>query len=515
MKHKPAMRLLVIWLVCLLVLGGCTPPAAETPPTESVISPHIVGGQVVVTERPPASTTNAYAPEKPAAGDNTALPPTTEPNTTAPATTAPPTAATTTAPPTTAPPTTATATTTTPTTTPPATTVPTTVATTAPTTTRATEPAREAWTNTSGREMRGVWISYLELGPMLEGRSESQFTASVEEMFANCKQLGLDTVFVQVRPFGDALYASDFFPWSHLATGTEGKNPGYDPLTILVRKARQHGLRIEAWLNPYRVRAAGNSKPLSGDNQAKKWLDAGDDSVISYEGTISYNPASEKAQELIINGAREILRRYDVDGIHIDDYFYPHTAADFDSAAYKRYTNGGGTMTLADWRRSNVESLIQKLYAAVKAEKPSALFGISPQSSVGNNYDAQYLDVRKIASRTGYCDYLCPQIYFGFHNDIQPFAETLDTWNDMTRGANIDLYVGLAVYKCGVLDSWAGSGSTEWRDNTDLLLQMLKYARTEPQYRGFILYRYDSAFRPGSGVRAHIEAEIDNLRSAF
>ena len=334
-------------------------------------------------------------------------------------------------------------------------------------------------------------------------------------MFANCKALGLDTVFVQVRPFGDALYPSDYFPWSYLATGTEGVNPGYDPLAILVNKAKSHGLRIEAWLNPYRVRAEGSKKALSSGNQAQLWLNAGDDSVISYAGTISYNPASEKAQELIVNGAREILRRYQVDGIHIDDYFYPHTAAGFDSASYQRYTNGGGKLSLADWRRSNVESLIQKLYAAVKAERPGAVFGISPQSSVGNNYDAQYLDVRKITSRTGYCDYICPQIYFGFHNDIQPFAKTLDTWSDMTSNSKIDLYVGLAVYKSGLLDSWAGSGSGEWRDNTDLLLQMVEYSRTVPQYKGFILYRYDSVFRPNSGVRSHVEKEIENLRSGF
>ncbi|MDL2232939.1 family 10 glycosylhydrolase [Ruminococcaceae bacterium OttesenSCG-928-L11] len=385
--------------------------------------------------------------------------------------------------------------------------------------TEASEPAAQANATASvptpskvSGEVRAVWISYLELGNLLTGKSESQFTANIATVFANCKTYGLNTVFVHVRPFGDALYQSDYFPWSHVATGTEGQDPGFDPLAIMVREARQQGLRIEAWINPYRVRHAANTKPLSTDNQAQIWLNQGDDSVIRYEGTISYNPASEKAQELIANGVREIIRKYDVDGIHIDDYFYPHTAEAFDKTAYTKYKSGGGSLSLADWRRSNVETMIQKLYRAVKEEDASVLFGISPQSSVGNNYNAQYLDVEKIVSTTGYCDYVCPQIYFGFQNETQPYAKTLDTWSTMIKTSSVDLYVGLAAYKCGAPDSWAGKGSNEWVANSDLLAQMTEYARSVGHYKGFAIYRYESLFAPAAAVKAHVEKEAANLK---
>lgn len=365
------------------------------------------------------------------------------------------------------------------------------------------------------KEIRAVWISYLEMAHLLQGKSESQFSANIDKAFENVKGYGLNTVFVQVRPFGDALYDSEYFPWSHTATGTEGKDPGFDPLTIMVAAAKQKGLRIEAWINPYRVRNAGNTKALSDDNQAKKWLDAASGQVIEYGGNISYNPASSDARNLIVNGVVEIVRKYDVDGVHIDDYFYPTTDAAFDKAYYNSYKKDGGSMSLADWRRSNVEKLVSRIYKAVKAENKNVLFGISPQSSVRNNYDQQYLDVEKIAGTAGYCDYICPQIYFGYDNGTQPYKKTLDQWSDMVQGSPVKLYVGLAAYKVGVEDTWAGDGKNEWAQNTDLLKQMTADARNASNYGGVVLYRYDSVFRPDSKVKSAIQKENKNLKTLF
>jgi uncharacterized lipoprotein YddW (UPF0748 family) len=364
-------------------------------------------------------------------------------------------------------------------------------------------------------EVRAVWISYLELGPLLKNAGRSQFTSSIEGMFTKIRDYGLNTVYVQARPFGDALYNSEYFPWSYLCTGTEGKDPGYDPLEIMVASAKAKGLRIEAWINPYRVRAKGNANALAASNPATTWLSQGVDHVISYDGVTSYNPASEAAQELIVNGVREIIRNYDVDGVHIDDYFYPYTDEAFDRVSYNRYRSAGGSLALADWRRSNVENLIKKIYRAVKEEDSSALFGVSPQSSLTNNYDAQYLDVAKIVSTDGYCDYVCPQVYFGFENGTQPFAETLDAWDHLIKASKIDLYVGLAAYKCGVADSWAGAGAAEWQQNKDLLSQMVQFSRTTAHYRGFAIYRYDSLFAPAAEVREHMKAESDSLKAIF
>lgn len=364
-------------------------------------------------------------------------------------------------------------------------------------------------------EVRAVWISYLEMADILKNKSAKQFTNNVAAVFDNVKSFGLNTVIVQVRPFGDALYDSDYFPWSSTITGTEGQDPGFDPLQIMVDEAKQRNLRIEAWVNPYRVRAAGNTSPLSADNQAKIWKDAKNSAVITYNGVTSYNPASKNARELIVNGVVEIVQKYEVDGIHIDDYFYPSTDADFDKSSYAAYKDGGGKLALADWRRANVETLLKSMYKSIKAENKNALFGISPQSSVDNNLNAQFLDVKKIAGSSGYCDYICPQIYFGYDNAAQPYEETLGQWSDMVKNSKVKLYVGLASYKVGAVDSYAGAGKNEWLQNTDLQQRMVADARNSSNYGGFVLYRYDYVFNPPSNIKSAVQKENKNLKSIF
>lgn len=361
-------------------------------------------------------------------------------------------------------------------------------------------------------EVRAVWISYLEMQTMLKNKTKKQFAANIGDAFDNVATYGLNTVIVQVRPFADALYDSDYFPWSHTITGSEGQNPGFDPLAVMVEQAKARGLRIEAWINPYRIRANGNTNALSSDNQARQWQAEKNGAVITYNGVTSFNPASEKARKLIVNGAVEIVRNYAVDGIHIDDYFYPSTDAAFDKSSYAAYQNGGGTLPLADWRRSNVEKLVASMYKAIKAENKQVLFGISPQSSVQNNYEAQYLDVEKIAGTDGYCDYICPQIYFGYDNAVQPYADTLQQWSDMVQGSSVKLYIGLGCYKIGATDSWAGSGKNEWLQNTDLMSRMVADARESSNYQGFVLYRYDSIFRPAAAVKSAVQKENKNLK---
>ena len=372
---------------------------------------------------------------------------------------------------------------------------------------------KENETDNTFEEVKAVWISFLDFETILTGKSEVEFTTSISAAFDNIEQMGLNTVFVQVRPFADAIYKSEYFPWSYIATGTEGVAPGYDPLEIMVAEARKRNLKIEAWLNPYRVRSAGSDKALSAGNTAGIWLAEGNSAVKQYGGVISYNPADPAAQELIVNGAREIIRNYDVDGIHIDDYFYPHTDPEFDSSEYKAYRDLGGELSLADWRRENVLTLVKKLYSAIKEERAAAVFGISPQSSIENNYNSQYLDVEEITSKPGYCDYICPQVYFGFENDIQPFGRTMSVWSEMIKTDDIKLYAGLAVYKTGLTDSYAGSGKAEWQENDNLMQRMIEYSRELEYYSGFALYRYDSIFNPADRVQAHVDREMRNLDS--
>lgn len=363
--------------------------------------------------------------------------------------------------------------------------------------------------NTLG-EMRAVWISYFEYGSLLTGQSESSFTANVGAAFDTVKQAGLNTVIVQVRPYSDALYNSQYFPWSYLAAGTEGQNPGFDPLKIMVREAHKRGLEIEAWINPYRVRSSGYKQALSEENPAKAMVRSGD--AIEWNGGIYYDPASKKAQELIVNGVQEIVANYDVDGIHFDDYFYPTTDAAFDADSYQQYKNSGGKLALADWRRENVNQLIKQVYAAVKQEDSSVRFGVSPQGNLSNNYNQQFIDVELWLSTGGYVDYICPQIYFGFNNGSCPYAETVAQWNNLIRVSGIDLYVGLSPFKLGQEDTWAGSGKNEWKNTTDILQRMVETAREEEKYQGFVLFRYDSLFQPAGSVKEQVAVELKNLK---
>ena len=364
----------------------------------------------------------------------------------------------------------------------------------------------------SSGEVRAVWISYLEFLSHAKNVSKSQFKAWVSDMFSTAADYGLNTVYVQVRPFGDALYDSDIFPWSYVLTGSEGSDPGYDPLDIMVDCARENGLRIEAWLNPYRVRAAGSDRELSASNPAYEALKNGDRLAIKYDGGVFYNPASAEARELIADGVREILENYDVDGIHFDDYFYPTTSSAFDDEEYDEYTSNGGTLSLSDWRRKNVTLLIKEVSSTIRNTNPDATFGISPQARMDINYNAQYADIEAWAD-AGYMDYVCPQIYFGFDHGSYPFDDLADDWAGEVKGTGVDLYIGLAVYKIGVADSYAGSGSKEWINNDDILEQMVKYTRNMPECDGFVLYRYDSLFNPEASVKSAVKSERSNLAS--
>ena len=366
-------------------------------------------------------------------------------------------------------------------------------------------------------EVRAVWISFLELGPWLQGRTQSQFTDTIREAFDDIADFGLNTVIVQVRPFADALYESNYFPWSHIATGVEGQNPGFDPLEIMVQEARARGLRIEAWINPYRIRHNVNTHPLAQNSPARPWIEDGSGrAAVSDRGFATFNPACPDVQNLIINGVRELVRNYDIDGIHIDDYFYPETRSDFDSTfdleSFYAYQNAGGTLSHGDWRRQNVDDLIRQMYFAIKEENPNALFGISPQSNIEANYERLFFDVQR-AVRAGHFDYIAPQIYFGFNHATQPFAQVFDRWAQMVSGTDVMLYVGLASYKVGLYDRWAGAGATEWQNYTNLQARKIQHSRGAQNYAGFILFRYESIFRPAQSLKSYVQQENENLRN--
>ena len=337
--------------------------------------------------------------------------------------------------------------------------------------------------------MKGIWISYIEF-QSVDFSSRESFTKDITEMFENCKDMGLNTVIVHARPFGDAFYKSSFFPYSHIMTGTQGMDVGYDPMEIMIEISHSIGLRFEAWVNPYRVKLYNHPKELSAHNPAQK-----SELTITTDSGIYYNPALQEVRDLVCEGVVEIVKNYNVDGIHFDDYFYPDTATELDRAHYATYS---GNMSLDDWRRENVNMLVKQVYAAVKQANPDVEFGISPQGNDDNNYHMQYSDIKLWLSEKGYADYIMPQLYWGFDyttksgSDRYAFKNLSYEWSQYKKADGVKLYMGLGAYRIGDGDG-SYKDSTEWQDGHNLA-DMMQVTAANPRLDGYALYSYNSLF---------------------
>ena len=353
------------------------------------------------------------------------------------------------------------------------------------------------------KEMRGVWLSYMELDMQNEkNKSESAFKNKFQTIVQNCKNFGFNTLIVQVRPFCDALYKSSYFPWSHILTGTQGKDPGYDPLKIMCEICRNSGLKIHAWVNPYRISTNETPQKLSDDNPYVK------DSSLGKETNsgIYFDPSNEKAQKLIVDGVKEIAENYDIDGIQFDDYFYPTDDNSFDKTEFNAYVDNVGlenSMSLDNWRKANVNMLVCETYRAVHNAKENVVFGISPQGNIENNENL-YADVKSWCSCKGFIDYICPQIYFSLNNPALTFEDSLKSWAELDYDDNVKLYVGLAGYKAGTDDD-----ENTWSEKNNILSSEYQIVKKNDKANGIMLYSYASLFKKEG------EKEIDNFKKAL
>lgn len=338
----------------------------------------------------------------------------------------------------------------------------------------------------SDEEMRGVWVSYMELSMENESsKTQKAFEDKFTEIAQKCRESGFNTLIVQVRPFCDALYKSSYFPWSHILTGTQGENPQYDALQIMCDICKEYNLKIHAWINPYRVSSNETPKKLSDNNPYIKNSEIG----IKTDNGIFLDPSNETAQQLICDGVKEIAENYDVDGIQFDDYFYPTEDESFDKKQYEAYIEKYGkenSMSLDNWRMQNVNTLICKVYRTIKSVDSSVEFGISPQGNIGNN-DGLYADVKSWCTCKGFADYICPQIYFSLENPALTFEDCLDSWTSLDFDENVKLYVGLGGYK-------AGNGEYDeetWLLSDSILADEYDILRNNKSVRGFMLYSYN------------------------
>ncbi|MCM1329270.1 MAG: family 10 glycosylhydrolase [Ruminococcus sp.] len=360
-------------------------------------------------------------------------------------------------------------------------------------------------------EQKGFWITYLEYMSILKNKSASSFKTSVETYFDNISALGFNTVYVQVRAFGDAYYNSALFPSGEQFDGNIGTKNSFDALQIMIDCAHARGLSLHAWVNPMRLMTAAQMENIDNSYQIKKWYaNKNGTHIVETNGRLYLNPAYSEVTDLIADGIAEIVSNYDVDGIQIDDYFYPTTEASFDKSAY---SSSGTSLSLSDWRISNVNKMVKKLYSAVHNANDTVIFGISPQGSLENNYDELYADVKTWCAESGYCDYILPQVYFGFENAALPYSRVIDEWSGMVTNPRVQLVIGLAAYKIGAADGYAGaSGKNEWLNNTDIMARQIAAARGLPNYGGVALYRYESLFKPSKDVSAAVNKELENIR---
>ena len=324
--------------------------------------------------------------------------------------------------------------------------------------------------------MRGVWVSSVANidYPSQQGLSADQLKSEADTILNNIAAMGLNTVFLQVRPSADALYQSALFPWSRYVSGTAGQAPDgdFDVLAYWVEGAHSRGLQLHAWLNPYRITRDGKEEldalpETSPAKQHPEW-------VVEYESNYYFNPGLPAVQQLVVDGAAEIVRNYDVDGIHLDDYFYPGT--DFnDAAAYARY--GEDFDDIGDWRRDNVNTLIASLDETVHAINPELSFGVSPAGIWDNkadnpkgsdtngrsSYREIYCDSVEWVKR-GTVDYICPQLYWSIGYEIADFEVLVDWWQDIVSTSDVALYIGIGAYRAAEAepgDVWYGTAELE------------------------------------------------------
>ncbi len=367
-------------------------------------------------------------------------------------------------------------------------------------------------------EMRGMWIATVQNinYPSSKNLSKDKLKAELDAIIETAKELGFNAIFFQVRPTADALYDSDIFPVSKYAYGSQRmfREGDFDILGYLLETAHHNNIRVHAWVNPLRVTAGSAAYPetsvdgLYALHPARKnpeWVRAYADGKLYFDAGIP------EVRELVAAGVREIVEKYDVDGVIFDDYFYPYPVSEEvdgksvdiefdDDGTYEKY--GKDFSDKGDFRRDSINKMMKACYDAIKEADPECMFGAAPfgiwNNDDGKNggsatnglssYEDIYCDPLAWASG-GYIDYLAPQIYWRFSTKVAPYGTLVDWWNAALDGTGVDLYIAHGVY---LYDSW-----------TDIDLEVtrqIEFAREKLHYKGSILYGYAAIAGNSNGL---------------
>ncbi|AIQ13687.1 family 10 glycosylhydrolase [Paenibacillus durus] len=344
------------------------------------------------------------------------------------------------------------------------------------------------------KAMKGVWISSVFNLDWPSASSMGKIDQQKKEfisMLDKLKAIGFNAVFVQVRPSGDSLYPSSLVPWSKVLTGTQGKDPGYDPLEFMIDAAHARGMQFHAWFNPFRATTDASTSSLAANHVAKahpEWM------VKAYN-KLYINPGIPEARQSIIDTVLEVVRGYSIDGVHLDDYFYPSSSFDDDST-FNTY-NANHIASKDDWRRDNINDFVRELGKQIHALRPEVSYGISPfgvwrnikMDSTGSDttagvsaYDDIYADVRTWIKQD-WVDYIAPQIYWSLSFDVARYDKLVEWWANEVRNTGVKLYIGQAAYKVGAADQ-----SAEWQSGEQIINQ-LKFNEKFAEVQGSIMFR--------------------------
>jgi uncharacterized lipoprotein YddW (UPF0748 family) len=359
------------------------------------------------------------------------------------------------------------------------------------------------------REFRGAWVASVANidWPTQPGLSAQVQRAQAVAILDRALEIGLNALILQVRAAGDALYPSPLEPWSEALSGVQGKGPqpAYDPLAFWVEQAHRRGLELHAWFNPYRARHSSAKGPLAATHLGMRRPEL----VRPYGDQLWFDPGEAAAAAQLLAVVADVVRRYDIDGVHIDDYFYPYPVTQGgvdlpfpDDETYARYRLADGPLARDDWRRANVDALVQSLYRSVHEAKPWVRVGISPfgigrpeRRAAGvagfSQFDRLHADVERWLA-SGWLDYLAPQLYWTLASETQPFAVLLDSW----RAENIlERHLWPGLYTSQVARSWP---ATELLDQIALL-------RTRKGATGHIHFSMSALMqdREGLATRLH------------
>ena len=321
----------------------------------------------------------------------------------------------------------------------------------------------------------GVWITYKEIEELCnQSSNEEELKRNIKNLLTELEKYNVNNIFLHVRAFDDCFYKSKIFQVSEYCKNEKGELK-FDILHYFIIFAEEYNISIHAWLNPYRIRNDNNIEKIPENSFAGQILEENNDDerIIITENSIYYNPSYSDVQNYVLNGIREILDNYEVDGIHIDDYFYPTTNPEIDDKIYTNYIDNGGGLSLADFRRNAVNSLVSSMYSFVKSYTRDILVSVSPSADIEKNYKNSYADIKLWTENKGYVDILIPQLYYGFEHSTMPFNDLLNEWLEL-QNENTKIVIGLASYKSNTQDIYAGEGEYEWIENNKVILRQIK-----------------------------------------